>query len=443
MPALSSGEIKCIGSTTKKVYASVFSKSPAFSRRFQKVVIEEPDASQMQKILRKIKSSYEEHHNVSYSDEVLDLTISLCDRYLHNLRFPDKAVDVIDIAGAQYSSGAKEGDLITKEDIYEVVSKRANVKITDSQTEIEKIAKFDTLLGEKVYGQDAAVQELTDVIHVAKSNLNNSSKPYGTFLFLGPTGVGKTEVVNAMADILDMKLHRFDMSEFSEKHSVSRLFGSPPGYVGNEQGGQLTETVERDPYSIVLLDEVEKAHPNVYDSLLQVMDNGFMTDGTGKKVSFRNTIIVMTSNIGVKDSQLKKEMGFGNIDNNLSMEFKVNSDELKKSFSPEFLNRLSAIVPFNYLSEDIILNVVDKFLKELSVKMEASNVNLKVTPAAKKILAKEGYDRLMGARPMERIINQKIIRPASKEILFGNLINGGTITISSENNEIVFNSNSN
>lgn len=442
MPALSSGEIKCIGSTTKKVYNTVFSKSPSFSRRFQKVIIEEPNAIQMKQILRKIKTSYEEHHKVSYSDEIIDLTIALCDRYLHNLRFPDKAIDVIDIAGAQYSSGAKEGLNVTEKDIYEIISKRANIKITDSKKERENIANFENLLNKRVYGQSAAAQELTDVIHVAKSNLNNDLKPYGTFLFLGPTGVGKTEIVNAMAEILDMKLHRFDMSEFSEKHTVSKLFGSPPGYVGYEQGGQLTEMVERDPYSIVLLDEIEKAHPNIFDSLLQVLDNGFMTDGTGKKISFRNTIIVMTSNLGVKDSQLRKNMGFGISNNDTSINFEINPEELNKTFSPEFLNRLSAIVPFNYLGEDVILKVVDKFLKELSQRMENSNVVINVTPSARKILAKNGYDKLMGARPMERLINQKIIRPASKEILFGNLVNGGEIKIDSDNDEIVFTSSS-
>jgi ATP-dependent Clp protease ATP-binding subunit ClpA len=435
IPALSSNDMKCIGSTTTEVHSRVFSKMPAFSRRFQKVVINEPTIEEMHLIIRKAKESYEEHHMVSYSEGILDLILSLSDRYLHGINFPDKAFDILDTTGAKYSSGELIGNEVKVEDVVSVISKRANVKIATEEEDKKLLSNLNKDLKNRVFGQDVAADKLVDVIHVAKAGLNNNNKPYGSFLFLGPTGVGKTEIVKNLAESLSMKLHRFDMSEFMEKHSVSKLFGSPPGYVGNDSGGQLTEALYKEPYSIVLFDEIEKAHPDISNALLQILDNGFMTDSNGKKVSFRNAIIVMTSNLGVKDSQLKKDIGFGTtqIDNSLS--FNVEKDELNRAFSPEFINRLSAVIPFDYLSNEVILKVVDKFLKELSETLDSKNISMSVTNSAKKLLASQGYDKLMGARPMERIIYEEIRRPISKEILFGKLKNGGCVKLTSKNNK--------
>lgn len=435
MPALSSNTLKCIGSTTTEVYSKAFSKMPSFSRRFQKVVINEPSMEEMHLIIRKAKESYEEHHMVSYSEDVLNLILNLSDRYLHGINFPDKAFDILDTTGAKYSSGELIGNEVKIEDVVSVVSKRANIKIATEEEDKKLLINLSKDLKNKVFGQDIAADKLVDVIHVAKAGLNNTNKPYGSFLFLGPTGVGKTEIVKNLAESLSMKLHRFDMSEFMEKHTVSKLFGSPPGYIGNDAGGQLTEALYKEPYSVILFDEIEKAHPDIFNALLQVLDNGFMTDSNGKKVSFRNAIIVMTSNLGVKDSQLKKEIGFGAKENDGSLKFTVEKDALNKAFSPEFINRLSSVIPFDYLSNEVILKVVDKFLNELKDTLKNKKIDLKVTLSAKKLLAEQGYDKLMGARPMERIIYEEIRRPISKEILFGKLKNGGSVKVVSKNNK--------
>jgi ATP-dependent Clp protease ATP-binding subunit ClpA len=435
-PALSQGFFKCLGVTTYEQYNQVFLKDQTLPTRFQKVIIDETSNEYTLKILENIKSGYEKHHNVSYTSEIIHDIVLLSDRYLHFRKFPDKAIDLLDETGALYSSKHKKGNVVKKEDVYQVVSQQANLKLTTEKSQMVNLKNLNKNLKSRVHGQDKAVDMLTNAVYTAKAGLNNPKKPFGSFLFLGPTGVGKTEVTQALADELGLKLHRFDMSEYMEGHSVSRLIGAPPGYIGYEESGQLTEAVDKDPYSIVLFDEMEKAHSKIYNTLLQVLDNGFITDGKGKKVSFRNTIIIMTSNAGAKDLE-KNTIGFKSSKSE-SNEAKVDLSILKSIFSPEFRNRLSATLTFDYLEEKIVLQIVDKFTNELKSQLKEKNVELTLTPAAKRWLMKKGYDKNMGARPMERTINEYIKNPLSYEILFGELSMGGHVKVTKKNDNLIF-----
>jgi ATP-dependent Clp protease ATP-binding subunit ClpA len=435
LPALSEGYFKCLGIITYDEYNKVFLKDKTFPTRFQKVIINETSNENTLKILDKIKFSYEKHHNVSYPRDILEEIVLLSERYLHSRKFPDKAIDLLDEAGALYSSKQKKGNTVKREDVYEVISQQANIKLNNEKAMLNKLKNLNKTLKERVHGQDKAVDILTQAVYTAKAGLSNPKKPYGSFLFLGPTGVGKTEITQSLADELGLKLHRFDMSEYMESHTVSKLIGAPPGYVGYEESGQLTEAVDKDPYSIVLLDEVEKANPKIFNTLLQVLDNGFLTDGKGKHVSFRNTIIIMTSNAGAKDLE-KKTMGFKSKSN--EQQAKVDINVLKDIFSPEFRNRLSAIVTFDYLEEQTVLKIVNKFTSQLQEQLKEKDVNLELTIAARKWLMHHGYDKNMGARPMERTINEFIKTPLSYEILFGKLSKGGTVKVTKKNNNLDF-----
>jgi ATP-dependent Clp protease ATP-binding subunit ClpA len=433
---LASGAITCIGSTTDEEYRQYITKDPAFSRRFQKIKIKEPELDTMMTILDITKEQFETHHGVTYPKDVLAKIIELSDRYMHRLNFPDKAFDLLDEAGALYSSNLKKGNVVKLEDVLEIVSKKTNIKLTNEKAEIKKLQKLEKSLNDKVYGQELAIKELVKSVLIAKSGLHNKKKPFASLLFLGPTGVGKTEVVLQLSELLNMKLHRFDMSEYMEPHSVSKLFGSPPGYIGHEEGGQITEQVDKDPYSIILLDEFEKAHPKINDTLLQVLDHGILTDSSGKKVSFKNTIIIMTSNAGASELE-KNTIGFPVLDDTVK-EFSINVDVMKSSFSPEFRNRLSGIVPFNYLSKEVVLRVVKKHLDELSSDLKAKDIFMNITGSVRSWIADNGYDRNMGARPMERIIHDKIKQPLSTEILFGKLSDGGKVKVKLKNENLTF-----
>ena len=434
-PALSAGYFKCIGSIGFDEYNKVFLTDKGLARRFQKIVVEEPTVENTLEILKNTSINYENHHKVSYSDEVLETIVKLSDRYLHHRSFPDKAIDLLDETGALYSSKQKKGKHVQVSDIFEVVSQQANIKLVNEKDQIKKLKSLSDSLKKSVHGQDKAVDILTKAVLTAKAGLNNPKKPYGSFLFLGPTGVGKTEITLKLGEELGMKVHRFDMSEYMEEHSAAKLIGTPPGYVGHDEGGQLTDAVDKEPYSIILFDEIEKANKKVYNTLLQVLDNGFLTDSKGKHVSFRNTIIILTSNAGTSDLE-KTGIGFGSAVTEKKAE--VDLSILSNLFSPEFRNRLSSIVTFDYLGEAVVLKIVDKFIKELEVQIEEKNVKLTLTPSAKKWIMEKGYNKNMGARPMERAINEHIKQTLSYELLFGKLSNGGEVKIAQKNNKLTF-----
>jgi ATP-dependent Clp protease ATP-binding subunit ClpA len=431
---LSDGLFKCVGSIGFDEYNKIFSTDKGLSRRFQKITVDEPSKEKTIDILKNISPSYEKHHNIKISQEILETIVMLSDRYLHHRNFPDKAIDLLDEIGALYSSKQKKGDTATINDVYEVVSQQANIKLVNEKSQIIKLKHLEKNLKSKVHGQDEAVKTLTKAVLTAKAGLNNPKKPYGSFLFLGPTGVGKTEITLKLAEELGMKLHRFDMSEYMEEHSVSKLIGTPPGYIGHEEGGQLTDAIDKEPYSIILFDEIEKANKTIYNTLLQVLDNGFLKDSKGKSVSFRNTIIVMTSNAGAGDLE-KTNMGF---DITSSNKAEIDTSVYKSFFSPEFRNRLSSVVTFNYLEEKIVLKIVDKFITELQEQITEKKVELTLSPSAKKWLMEKGYDKNMGARPMERTINEYIKQPLSYELLFGELADGGKVKVGKKGNELTF-----
>jgi ATP-dependent Clp protease ATP-binding subunit ClpA len=416
-PALARGEIRCIGATTYEEYKNYFEKDRALNRRFQKVDIKEPSIEDTVKILEGLKPKYEEFHKVRYSKESLKAAAVLAKKYLREKFLPDSAIDLIDEAGAKYKLRGKK--LITKKDIESIVASIANIpKESTTQDEVEKLRNLEDNLKTKVFGQDRAIKELVKVIKRKKAGLTREDKPIGSFLFVGPTGVGKTEVAKQLANILGINFVRFDMSEYQEKHSVAKLIGSPPGYVGYEKGGLLTETIRKHPHSVLLLDEIEKAHPDIVQILLQVMDNATLTDNDGRKADFRNVILIMTSNLGVGEGN---NLGF-------MQEFSEFKEEaINRFFAPEFLNRLDAIVRFKPLSKDNVVMVVDKFINELQDKLNAKKVKLSLTKRAKEALAKKGYSPKMGARPLARVIEENIVEPLSDEILFGELKNGGEV----------------
>jgi ATP-dependent Clp protease ATP-binding subunit ClpA len=425
-PALSSGQLKCLGATTFTEYRGIFEKDAALSRRFQKVEVVEPSVEQTIEILKGLKSRFEEHHSVKYALGALQAAAELSAKYINDRHLPDKAIDVIDEAGAaqRILPKSKQKKTITRAEVEEIVAKIARIP-TNSVTNDDrsKLKTLDRDLKSVVFGQDAAIDALGSAIKMARSGLGKPDKPIGSFLFSGPTGVGKTEVAKQLAYILGIDLIRFDMSEYMERHAVSRLIGAPPGYVGFDQGGLLTEAVSKKPHCVLLLDEIEKAHPDVFNILLQVMDHGTLTDNNGRKADFRNVMIIMTTNAGAETLQ-KASIGFTN-----PRELGDEMADIKRMFTPEFRNRLDAIVGFKALDEEIILRVVDKFLLQLEGQLAEKKVEVTFTDALRRHLAKRGFDPLMGARPMQRLIQDTIRRALADELLFGDLVDGGRLTV--------------
>jgi ATP-dependent Clp protease ATP-binding subunit ClpA len=433
-PALSSGQLKCIGATTYTEYRGIFEKDHALSRRFQKIDVLEPSVDETVQILRGLKSRFESHHGVKYSEAALTSAAELSARYINDRHLPDKAIDVIDEAGAaqRILPKSKQRKVISKNEIEEIIAKIARIPAKNVSTNDRFALKtLDRDLKAVVFGQDKAIDALSSAIKMARSGLGNPNKPIGSFLFSGPTGVGKTEVARQLAYVLGVELLRFDMSEYMERHAVSRLIGAPPGYVGFDQGGLLTEQITKHPYSVLLLDEIEKAHPDIFNIMLQVMDHGTLTDNNGRKADFRNVVIIMTTNAGA-ESLTKSSMGFTS-DKRAGDELV----EIKKMFTPEFRNRIDAIVSFAPLDESIILRVVDKFLMQLESQLQEKRVDATFTDALRAYLSKKGFDPLMGARPMARLIQDTIRRALADELLFGRLSSGGKVTIDvDETNEI-------
>ena len=435
-PALADGSLKCMGSTTYEEYRKVFEKDHALTRRFQKIDIDEPSVEDTVKILHGLKKYYQDHHKVKYSAAALTSAAELSHRYMNDRRLPDKAIDVIDEVGAlqQIQPKSKRKINIGVGDIENIVAKLARIpsrQVTNDDKSLLKNIEAELKLG--VFGQDQAVESLSTAIKLSRSGLAHEDKPMGSFLFAGPTGVGKTEICKQLARIMGVKLLRFDMSEYMERHSMSKLIGSPPGYVGYDEGGLLTEAVNANPYAVLLLDEVEKAHPDIFNLLLQVMDNGKLTDANGREIDFRNVILVMTSNVGAQNVQ-RASIGFNEQDHSLDYE-----GELKKTFTPEFRNRLSEIIYFNSLNEETIVYVVNKFLFELESALEDKNVALVVSDAARKWFAKNGYDAKMGARPMSRLIEKEIRKPLADELLFGKLVDGGMVKVGIKKDAVTLN----
>ena len=438
-PALASGELRCIGSTTFQEYRGIFEKDRALARRFQKIDIVEPTVGETYEILKGLKSKYESHHAVTYADEALQAAVDLSVKHIADRLLPDKAIDVIDEAGARQRllpESARKA-LIDVEEVETIVAKMARIPTKQvSASDKDVLEHLERNLKMVIFGQDPAIGTLTSAIKLARSGLANPDKPIGNFLFAGPTGVGKTEVTRQLALQLGIELVRFDMSEYMEPHSVSRLIGAPPGYVGFDQGGLLTEKIVKTPHCVLLLDEVEKAHPDIFNILLQVMDRGVLTDTNGREANFRNVILVMTTNAGAAQAA-RRSIGFTRQDHSTDA-----MEVIRKGFTPEFRNRLDAIVQFQPLGLDHILRVVDKFLIELEAQLHDKNVTLSATPAAREWLAQHGFDPLMGARPMARVIQDKVKRPLADALLFGNLVNGGRVSIDVRDDELVVESQS-
>ena len=433
-PALSSGTLKCIGATTYNEYRGIFEKDHALSRRFQKIDVNEPSVEQTVQILRGLKSRFEEHHGVKYSSSALSAAAELSAKFINDRHLPDKAIDVIDEAGAaqRILPKSKQKKVIGKGEIEDIVSKIARIPPASvSSDDRSKLQTLDRDLKATVFGQDPAIDALSSAIKMSRSGLGKPDKPIGAFLFSGPTGVGKTEVAKQLAFTLGIELIRFDMSEYMERHAVSRLIGAPPGYVGFDQGGLLTEAIAKKPHAVLLLDEIEKAHPDIFNILLQVMDHGTLTDNNGRKADFRNVIVIMTTNAGAQELQ-KRSMGFSN-----SKQAGDEMGEIKRMFTPEFRNRLDSIISFRALDEEIILRVVDKFLIQLEEQLHEKKVDAVFTDALRKMLAKKGFDPLMGARPMQRLIQDTIRKALADELLFGKLVGGGRVTVDIDDKESV------
>ena len=437
-PLLSSGKIRVIGSTTYQEFSNIFEKDRALARRFQKIDVTEPTVEETVQIINGLKPKYEAHHDVRYSAKAIRAAVELAVKYINDRHLPDKAIDVIDEAGARSR-------------LMPVSKRKKTVNVSDIETVVARIARIpeksvsasdrDTLkvLGDRlkmlVFGQDKAIEALTEAIKMSRAGLGHENKPVGSFLFAGPTGVGKTEVTVQLAKSLGIELLRFDMSEYMERHTVSRLIGAPPGYVGFDQGGLLTDAVIKHPHSVLLLDEIEKAHPDVFNLLLQVMDNGTLTDNNGRKADFRNVILVMTTNAGVRETE-RKSIGLIHQDNSTDA-----MEEIKKVFTPEFRNRLDNIIWFDHLSTEVIQQVVDKFIVELQVQLDQKGVSLEVSQEARNWLAEKGYDRAMGARPMTRVVQDHLKKPLANELLFGSLVNGGQVTVEldKKQQQLIFN----
>lgn len=433
-PALSSGELRCIGATTYEEFRKIFEKDIALTRRFKRVDIKEPSIEETKNILLKILPSYENFHGVTYDLDAVNLAVVLSDRFIHNKHMPDKAIDIIDEAGsyALYSENKK----VDKSLIEKVISDIIGVPVSKiNKNEKNQLKNLEKELKKSIFDQDEAIENLVDSVFMARSGISDKNKPSGSFLFTGPTGVGKTELTKKLGEILNLEVIRLDMSEYSDAISVSKLIGAPPGYVGYEEGGILTEAVNKNPHSIILFDEVEKAHPSLFNILLQVLDNGKLSDNTGRNIDFKHTTIILTSNLGTENIE-KNTIGFTfdkNIENN-------NQDAIKDFFKPEFRNRLDAIVNFKHLSQTAIEKVVDKFITELKQNLKEKEIEISISHAAKKWLAENGYDKNMGARPMKRIIKEYISKPISKKIIINDFSNGN-LKIGIKNNNIILNFN--
>lgn len=435
-PLLASGELRCIGSTTFQEYRGIFEKDRALARRFQKIDVVEPTVGETVEILRGLKPKYEEHHAVRYADEAIQAAVDLSVKHIHDRLLPDKAIDVIDEAGARQRllSEDKRKDTIDVEEIETIVAKMARIPAKQvSNSDKDVLQHLERNLKMVIFGQDPAIESLASAIKLSRSGLGHPDKPIGSFLFAGPTGVGKTEVTRQLAMQLGIEFVRFDMSEYMEPHSISRLIGAPPGYVGFDQGGLLTEKVTKTPHCVLLLDEVEKAHPDIFNILLQVMDRGVLTDTNGREANFRNVILVMTTNAGATQAS-RRSIGFTKQDHSTDA-----MEVIRKAFTPEFRNRLDAVVQFQALGFDHILRVVDKFIIELETQLHEKQVSLSATPEAREWLAKHGFDPQMGARPMARVIQDKVKRPLADELLFGKLVEGGHVEIEVVDDELAIN----
>jgi len=434
-PALGKGKLRCIGSTTFQEYRGVFNQNQALSRRFQKIDVLEPSIDECIQILDGLKANYETHHNVKYSGESINSAVNLSKRFLNDRFLPDKAIDLIDETGALLNISRKNSKKITVKqvDIEKTISKISKIpEQTISNQESINLQKLESDLKTVIFGQDTAIKSLVNAIKLSRAGLRDDNKTIGSFLFAGPTGVGKTEITTQLANIMGIELVRFDMSEYMERHTVSRLIGAPPGYVGFDQGGLLTEAVVQNPHCVLLLDEIEKAHPDIFNLLLQIMDSGVLTDNNGRKADFRNVILVMTTNAGA-DLLEKKSIGFSDQSNESDALL-----SLKKLFSPEFRNRLDEIIQFNYLPMKVILSIVDKFLTKLQAQLDARNVELIYSKKVLNWIAENGYNKEMGARPMERFITNNIKKPLVDKVLFGELSKGGQIKVDLAANEVKF-----
>jgi ATP-dependent Clp protease ATP-binding subunit ClpA len=431
-PVLANGNLRCIGSTTYQEYRGIFEKDRALARRFQKIDVPEPSIEETARILKGLRHKFEEHHGVKYPNKVLEIAADLAARFINDRHLPDKAIDVIDEAGAnmRLKPANKRRRTITVQDIEEIVAKIARIPPKSvSASDKESLRNLERDLKLVIYGQDKAVEALGAAIKMARSGLGSEQKPIGSFLFAGPTGVGKTEVTRQLAMIMGIELVRFDMSEYMERHTVSRLIGAPPGYVGFDQGGLLTEAILKQPHCVLLLDEIEKAHPEVFNLLLQVMDHGTLTDNNGRKADFRNVILVMTTNAGAED-MARSGIGF-----TLQDASPDGMQAIKRMFSPEFRNRLDAVIHFNSLDQRTVAKVVDKFVIEMEEQLQAKGVTLAVDEAARKLIAERGYDPKMGARPMARMVQETLKKPLAEELLFGRLVQGGHVWVTVKDGE--------
>ncbi len=432
-PALQNGQLRCIGSTTYKEFKAYFEKDRALARRFQKIDVNEPTVSDTVKILRGLKSTYESHHNVRFTLAAIKSAVELSSKYINDRKLPDKAIDVIDEAAAAQNliPVSKRKQVIGQKEIENTIATMARIPSKNINKDDKVILKsLENDLKRLVFGQDDALVALSSAIKLSRAGLREPEKPIGNYLFSGPTGVGKTEAARQLSEILGVKLIRFDMSEYMERHTVSRLIGAPPGYVGFDQGGLLTDSIDQTPYSVLLLDEIEKAHPDVFNLLLQVMDHGRLTDTNGKSVDFRNVILIMTTNAGAHE-MTKHKIGFGRGKN-----FDADKEAINKFFTPEFRNRLDAIIPFSTLNNDVVLKVVDKFIMQLEAQLSDKDVNIILDDKARKWLAVKGYDPLYGARPIARLVQEHIKKPLADELLFGDLIFGGTALVTVKKEKI-------
>ena len=432
-PYLQNERMRCVGSTTYKEFRQFFDKDRALSRRFQKIDVDEPSNDDTIKILKGLKSRFEDFHGLKYSDEAIDCAVELSSRYMSDKKLPDKAIDVIDETGAAMKLKSSKKKIIEEKEIEETIARMAKIPSRNvTRDDTKKLKDLDKSLKRMVFGQDKAIEEIATSIRLSRAGLRDNQKPIGSYLFAGPTGVGKTELARQLSSILGVELLRFDMTEYMERHTVSRLIGAPPGYVGFDQGGLLTDGVDKNPYSVILLDEIEKAHPDIFNILLQIMDYGTLTDQNGRKVDFRNTILILTTNAGATDIA-KPALGF-----NRDKREGEDVEAIDKLFNPEFRNRLDSIISFSSLPDKVIARVVEKFIVELETQLDNKNVFIQISEKAALWIGKEGYDENMGARPLSRLIQEKIKKPIAEQILYGKLSKGGNIKLDIKNNELTF-----